>query len=193
MKYVDLKKGIILNEIERGNFNEFPYGTKLIECDGEYTIEPLELVPIDDQLAVPITILNLKGYKTDQCCAGHLDEGAAFSYIRFIEPIFKDEKLYIIEEDEDIRIQDNISITIDDDMKTIRIAEYLDRDNDLIKIQKDIDNFCQLILRWALALPDKTKEPTEIKVEDIGIIPTNAIPRMGAFINENIMLLGDKK
>lgn len=188
MKYVDLDKGIILNEIERGNFNEYPYGSKLVESktDG-FRIEPLNLTPIDDQLAVPIAILNLKGYKTDQCCAGHLDEGVAWSYIRFVEPIFREHQFCC---PKGTNIKDNVLMSIDDDFKTIRIAECNNNTVRLPKIQKMIDDFCQTILKWALDLPYK---PKEIKVEDIGIVATDDIPRMGTFIDENTMLLGDKR
>lgn len=188
MKYVDLEKGIILNEIERGNFNEYPYGSKLVESktDG-FRIEPLNLTPIDDQLAVPIAILNLKGYKTDQCCAGHLDEGVAWSYVRFVEPIFKDQQFCC---PKGKNIKDNVLMSIDDDFKTIRVAECNNNTVRLPKIQKMIDDFCQTILKWALDLPYK---PKEIRVEDIGVIATDDIPRMGTFIDENTMLLGDKE
>lgn len=187
MKYVDLERGIILNEIERSNFKQLPCGTKLVKCGRSYKIEQLDLVPIDDQLAVPIAIFNLKGYKTKYCCAGHLDEGVAWSYIKFEDPIFKNEEAI---ETDDVKVIGNELISIDEDKKTIRVSDRLDRERDLIKVQKYIDDFCQLMLRWALALPYK---PKEIKVEDIGIIATDNIPRMGTFIDENTMLLGDKK
>lgn len=171
MKYVDLEKGIILNEIERGNFSEYPYGSKLVvsKADG-FRIEPLNLIPIDDQLAVPIAILNLKGYKTEQCCAGHLDEGIAGSYISFIDPIFKEQQICC---PKGTNIKDNVLIYIDEDFRTIRVAECNNTTVvRLTKIQKMIDEFCMAILKWALELPYK---PTEIKVEDMGIIPTDTI------------------
>lgn len=152
MKFVDLENGIILNGIEQGNYIEYPNITVL---DDEFKITQSEFVLIDDQLVVPILILNKKGYKTEYCCSGHIEENAVFSYIRFVEPIFKYKGII---EPNGINLRNLNIIQIDEDLRTIRVSNKINKENlSLIDINKYINEFCDIILKWAMELPDREK------------------------------------
>lgn len=153
MKFVNLEKGIILNAVQQGNFVEFPSVTSL---DENNNIEQLDFELIDDQLVVPLIILNKKGYTTEYSCSGHIEENAAFSYIRFVEPIFK--YSIVVNPRPNVDLKNFGTIQIDEDLRTIRISNTINKENlSLIDINKYINEFCSIILQWSIELPDKER------------------------------------
>lgn len=62
--------------------NEFYIGKHIDEiCPKIFCLTPL--VEIDDNMVVPIKILNSKGYKTAYCCSGHIERNIFGGYIAF--------------------------------------------------------------------------------------------------------------
>lgn len=168
VKLVNLKSGEIIfvstyyDDIEKPH--SFCYNEK------ENKFELSEWVEIDDQMVVPMIILNRKGYITEFCCSGHIYEGLISSYVRFVEPIFRLQEFML----DSKYILDPNMFSIESDYRTLRINKLYEDETDPLVAQRLIDRFCEELLEWAMKIPDRKdcKGPLpekELIPEDINI------------------------
>lgn len=109
----------------------------LPECQGE-------VVPIDDDMATTILLLNEKGYTTRNCCSGHVGNSCPSTYIQFFDQIeFPTKPKGFAVEGKDLF--PNLKGTV--------IRKRHDRKAEPVKLQKSIWKACSDLLDWAEKLP----------------------------------------
>ena len=109
----------------------------LPECEGE-------VVPIDDDMATTILLLNDKGYMTRNCCSGHVGDSCPSTYIQFFNQIefATTPKGFTVEVRE---LSPHLTVT--------NICKQHNRKTDPVKLQKSIWKACADLLDWAEKLP----------------------------------------
>lgn len=117
-------------------------GWKCHKCKGTHHED---CFPIDSQIALAISILNKKGYKTKYCCEGHASEDTNEAYIYFENPINSHPK--------DFHIDPNDSYTIRVDREKLKWNNLNFMERNLI-----VSELNNNILDWALNLDPLTTE-----------------------------------
>lgn len=82
----NIEKRIIVND-----YDELSTTIQTVEIDEvtqKISYDNMKLVEIDELLIPTIFLLNRKGYITEFCCSGHIDEPYG-GYVAFKEPIFQ--------------------------------------------------------------------------------------------------------
>ena len=106
--------------------------------------------PIDDAIALPIQILNRKGYLTEACCSGHPFYNLKESYILFKYGIF----LPTVPPGFTIKPPLHIYKYVNR-MKCNKVLIRKNYDeNDVYKLMRDVINAMEQLYKWVSDLPD---------------------------------------
>lgn len=127
----------------------FKYLNEKCKCKQQH-----QLVEIDEDILLAMSILVNKGYKTNFSCAGHITEGYNAAYVYFKERIPNE----LLPKSTWFEIENSVNGTT-----TIRgldriydkQEDYTPTINDMVILQEDINMFRLELLKWALSLPNK--------------------------------------
>ena len=116
-----------------------------------------QLVEIDGEILLAMSVLVNKGYKTNFSCAGHFNQGYNSAYVYFKEKLpdelLPKSKWFEIDDDrEDSTTLRGLNRLHDNHYKQ---KEYTATMEELIILQEDINMFRLELLKWAFSLPDK--------------------------------------
>lgn len=122
--------------------DSWKWGIKCIneECDGE-------MFECDEEMIIPIEILNQKGYTTRFCCSGHLNEKTCRGYIAFANGV----ELNSVPRGWFIDARDEA-------MLNHSVIRYQFTENDLLKRRHKIHRKINALIRWAEDLESRKEE-----------------------------------
>lgn len=124
-----------------------------------------DVVEIDDILVPTIILLNQKGYYTESCCSGHLEDLTRTSYIIFNEVV---EKLPTVPNG--FRLS---AMLTEEGQKRLTIAKPIGPSPDSVHVFQDILTTALQIYGWALTLPFVGFDEEEQYYEDQGFYEKN--------------------
>ncbi|MED1125399.1 hypothetical protein [Bacillus atrophaeus] len=145
--------------------NEITNLTAINEDDGMRFLCPKrgcrgDVVEIDDILVPTIILLNQKGYYTESCCSGHLEDLTRTSYIIFNEVV---EKLPSVPRG--FRLS---AMLAEEGQKRLTIAKHITVSPDSVIVFQDILNTALQMYAWAISLPYVDFDENEYYYEDKG-------------------------
>ena len=118
-----------------------------------------EIVEIDDILVPTIILLNEKGYYTESCCSGHLEEMFTTTYIIFTE---------IVDHIPGLPPGFQLSAAIPEDgQRRFTLSKHIQGQSSVQVFQNILTTALQLYA-WALSLPYADYEDDEEYIEDEG-------------------------
>lgn len=107
-----------------------------IGCEGK-------VFKCDEEMLLPIQILNKKGYKTEFCCSGHAFKKLCSGYITFREEL------------DDVSVPKGWHLDTNDKNFKNRTIRYRINDPDIAVRQRGIHRKIDSLVKWCQELPEK--------------------------------------